>query len=133
MPVTDPIADMLTRIRNAQAAGHDTVAMPTTRLKVEIARILVEEGYVQKYELTEMEKPSPTLTITLKYGVRRQPAIAGIQRVSTPGRRVYVGQAEIPRAQGGMGVTVVTTSRGVLTDRQARHEHVGGEVLFRIW
>jgi small subunit ribosomal protein S8 len=133
MPVTDPIADMLTRIRNAGAASHDTVEMPSSRIKVEIARVLVQEGYIQKYELTNTEKPSPTLKITLKYGQRRQPAISGIERVSKPGRRVYVGQDEIPYVRGGMGVTVVTTSHGVLSDRNARDEHVGGEVLLRIW
>jgi small subunit ribosomal protein S8 len=133
MPVTDPIADMLTRIRNAGAAGHDTVEMPSARMKVEIARILVQEGYIQKYELTDTEKPSPTLKVTLKYGQRRQPAISGIERVSKPGRRVYVSQDEIPFVRGGMGVAVVTTSQGVLSDRDARCQHVGGEVVLRVW
>jgi len=133
MPVTDPIADMLTRVRNGMAAGHDAVAMPTSRLKVELARLLKDEGYIAKYEITETEKPTPTLRITLKYGQRRQPVIRGIQRISKPGRRVYVGLEEIPKVQGGLGVAILTTSHGVVTDRQARKERVGGEVLCFVW
>ena len=133
MPVTDPIADMLTRLRNAGAAGHEAVAMPTSRLKVEIARLLRDEGYIQKFEIADTQKPTPTLRITLKYGVRRQPTFRGLRRASKPGRRLYVGWQEIPRVQGGLGVAILTTSQGVMTGRQARAERVGGEVLCLIW
>lgn len=133
MPVTDPIADMLTRVRNAVAAGHDTVSMPTSRLKHELARLMKDEGYIAKYEIVDTEKPTPTLKVTLKYGQRRQPVILGLTRASKPGRRVYVGWREIPRVQGGLGVAVVTTSRGVMSDRQARAERLGGELLCLIW
>ena len=133
MPVTDSIADMLTRIRNAAAAGHDTVGIPTSRIKTEIARILKDEGYIQKFEITDTEKLTPTLKITLKYGPRRQPVIRGIRRASRPGLRQYVGWDEIPRVQGGLGVAMVTTSRGVMTDRQARSSRVGGELLCMVW
>ena len=133
MPVTDPIADMLTRLRNAAAAGHDAVAMPTSRLKVEIARLLKDEGYIQKYEIAEPQQPTPTLRITLKYGNRRQPVFRGVRRASKPGRRLYVGWQKIPRVQGGLGVAILTTSRGVMTGRQARAERIGGEVLCLIW
>lgn len=133
MPVTDSIADMLTRIRNAAAAGHDTVNIPTSRIKVDIARILKDEGYIQKYEITDTEKLTPTLMLTLKYGPRRQPVIRGLRRASRPGIRQYVGWKDIPRVQGGLGVALITTSRGVMTDREARNNHVGGELLCTIW
>lgn len=133
MPVTDPIADMLTRVRNAASAGHDTVAMPTSLLKVEVARLLKDEGYIQKVELTDTEKPTATLRLTLKYGPRRQPVIRGIRRASKPGRRVYLGWRDIPRVQGGLGIAILTTSRGVMSDRQARVERVGGELLCLVW
>lgn len=133
MPVTDSVADMLTRIRNAISAGHETVSMPTSRLRVEIARLLKEEGYIGKYELTDLDKPTGTLKITLKYGPRNQPAIRGLKRLSKPGMRRYVGWQSIPRIQGGLGVALVTTSRGVMSDRQARFERVGGELLCSVW
>lgn len=133
MPVTDPVADMLTRVRNAASAGHEAVSMPVSKLKLEIARLLKAEGYIQKYEIADSSKPTPTLKITLKYGPRRQPIFRGLRRVSTPGRRTYVGWAEIPRVQGGLGVAILTTSHGVMTDRQARAERVGGELLCTIW
>lgn len=133
MPVTDPVADMLTRVRNAASAGHETVAMPTSKLKTELARLLKAEGYIQKFEITDTTKPTPTLKITLKYGTRRQPVFRGIRRTSKPGRRVYVGWSEIPRVQGGLGIAILTTSRGVMTDRQARAERVGGELLCMVW
>lgn len=133
MPVTDPIADMLTRVRNAAGAGHETVEMPASKLKTELARLLKAEGYIQKYEITDTNKPTPTLKITLKYGPRRQPVFRGLRRTSKPGRRVYVGWEKIPRVQGGLGVAILTTSRGVMTDRQARTERVGGELLCMIW
>lgn len=133
MPVTDSIADMLTRIRNAAAAGHDTVNIPTSRIKVDIARILKDEGYIEKYEITDTEKLTPTLMVTLKYGPRRQPVIRGLRRASRPGIRLYVGWKDIPRVQGGLGVALITTSHGVMTDREARATHVGGELLCTIW
>ncbi len=133
MPVTDPVADMLTRVRNAAAAGHEAVSMPTSKLKMEIARLMKAEGFIQKYELTETNKPTPILKITLRYGPRRQPIFRGLQRASKPGRRLYVGWTEIPRVQGGLGVAILTTSHGVMTDRQARAERVGGELLCTIW
>jgi small subunit ribosomal protein S8 len=133
MPVTDPIADMLTRVRNGFAAGHDTVSMPSSRIKEDLARVLKDEGYIQKFELTDTERPSATLKITLKYGSRREPVVRGIRRASTPGRRIYVGWQEIPRVQGGLGIAVLTTSSGVMTDRQARRQKVGGELLCLVW
>jgi len=133
MPVTDPIADMLTRVRNAATAGHDTVAVPASRLKMDLARLLRDEGYIQKVELTDTDKLTATIKITLKYGPRRQPVFRGIRRASKPGRRLYVGWREIPRVQGGLGVAILTTSRGVITDRQARADKLGGELLCTIW
>ncbi|HEX2951063.1 MAG TPA: 30S ribosomal protein S8 [Armatimonadota bacterium] len=133
MPVTDSIADMLTRVRNAASAGHDAVSVPLSRVKNEIARILKEEGYIEDFEITETDKPTPILRMTLKYGPRRQPVIRGLKRASRPGLRHYVGWREIPRVQGGLGVAVLTTSRGVMTDRQARTERVGGELLCLVW
>lgn len=133
MPVTDPIADMLTRVRNAANAGHDTVGVPNSKLKMELARLLRDEGYIQKVELVDTDKPTATIRITLKYGPRRQSVFRGINRASTPGRRMYVGWREIPRVQGGLGVAILTTSRGVITDRQARTDKVGGELLCTIW
>jgi small subunit ribosomal protein S8 len=133
MPLTDPIADMLTRIRNAVSADHDTVEMPLSRIKVEIARVLKDEGYIAKYEVADAGTPGATLKITLRYGVRRQPVISGLRRASKPGRRLYVGCQEIPRVQGGLGIAILTTSCGVITDRQARADHIGGEVLALVW
>jgi len=133
MPVTDSIADLLTRVRNAASAGHETVSVPASNMKMEIARLLKDEGYISKFELTDTEKPTPTLIITLKYGSKRQPVIRGLRRASRPGLRQYVGWKEIPRVQGGLGVALVTTSHGVMTDRQARIERIGGELLCLIW
>jgi small subunit ribosomal protein S8 len=133
MPVTDPIADMLTRVRNALAAGHETVSMPASRLKSEIARLLKDEGYISKYEVVDAGKVTASLRITLKYGPRNQPAIRGLRRASKPGLRKYVGWQEVPRVQGGLGTAVLTTSRGVITGRQARAERVGGELLCLVW
>jgi small subunit ribosomal protein S8 len=132
-PISDPIADMLTRLRNGATAGHDAVSMPTSKLKVDVARLLKDEGYIGKYEITDTEQPTATLRITLKYGARRTPVIRGLQRASKPGRRVYVGSREIPKVQGGLGIAILTTSRGVMTDRQARTENVGGELLCFVW
>ncbi len=133
--VSDPIADMLTRIRNALLAGMSTVEVPSSKLKVEIARILKEEGYIEEYTLGE-EKPFSLITINLKYhGSRRErkPVITHIQRVSKPGRRVYRSRADLPRVMSGIGIAIVTTPKGVMTAQQARREHVGGEVLCYVW
>ncbi len=133
--ISDPIADMLTRIRNALMAGMTTVEVPNSKLKVEIARILTEEGYVEDYSIGE-EKPFSLITIKLKYyGSRRdrRPVITHIQRVSKPGRRVYRNRADLPRVMSGIGIAIVTTPKGVMTAQQARRERVGGEVLCYVW
>jgi small subunit ribosomal protein S8 len=130
--VTDPIADMLTRIRNANAAGHDQVSVPASKLKAEIARILKEEGFIQDWTWVH-DGPQGTLRITLKYGPKRERVLRGIRRVSKPGLRVYVRRPEIPRVRGGLGIAILSTSRGILTDRQARRLGVGGEVLCYVW
>ncbi len=130
--VTDPIADMLTRIRNANAAGHDQVSVPASKLKAEIARILKEEGFIQDWTWVH-DGPQGTLRITLQYGAKRERVLRGIRRVSKPGLRVYVRQTEIPRVRGGLGIAILSTSRGILTDRQARQLGVGGEVLCYVW
>jgi small subunit ribosomal protein S8 len=130
--VTDPIADMLTRIRNANAAGHDQVSVPASKLKAEIARILKEEGFIQDWTWVH-DGPQGTLRITLKYGSKRERVLRGIRRVSKPGLRVYVRRPEIPRVRGGLGIAILSTSRGILTDRQARRLGVGGEVLCYVW
>lgn len=132
MAQTDPIADMLTRIRNALRAHHDQVEIPGSRLKLEIAKILRAEGYIQKYELRDDGKQG-LLVIVLKYGEGREPAIAGLRRVSRPGRRTYVGARRMPRVMGGLGTAVLTTPRGPMTSREARRLKVGGEVLFYVW
>ncbi len=133
--ISDPIADMLTRIRNALMAGMNNVQIPASKLKLEIARILKEEGYIEDYALGE-EKPYPFITIQLKYyGSRRnrRPVITNIQRVSKPGRRVYRGRDDLPRVLAGVGIAIVTTPKGVMTAQQARRERVGGEVLCYVW
>jgi small subunit ribosomal protein S8 len=133
--MSDPIADMLTRVRNALMAGTATVDIPSSKLKVEIARILKEEGYIEDYVVGE-QKPYPLITITLKYhGSRRnrQPVITNIQRISKPGRRVYRGRTDLPRVMSGIGIAIVTTPKGVMTAQQARRERVGGEVLCYVW
>jgi len=129
---TDPIADMLTRVRNAIRARHPKVDVPASKLKIEIARILKEEGYVATYKVVE-EGAKKTIRIYLKYGSDNSPVISTIERVSRPGCRVYVGQTEIPRVLGGMGINILTTARGVMTGRDAHKEHVGGEILCRVW
>ncbi len=131
--MTDPIADMLTRIRNAIRANHDRVSVPASNLKREIARILHEEGYVRDVRTID-EGPQGTLEIILKYvGSERRPVIEGIERVSKPGRRVYCGKDDVPLVLNGLGVALVSTSRGLLTDRQCRERGVGGEVLCKVW
>ena len=133
MSVTDPIADMLTRIRNAHAASHQTVSMPSSKKLVEIARILKEEeGYITEYEVTE-KAPQNELTVTLKYGRKKSKVIKGIRRISKPGLRIYAGRDELPRVLGGLGTAIISTSKGVMTDRDARLAGVGGEVLAYVW
>ena len=133
MMTSDPIADMLTRIRNANTAKHDTVDIPSSRMKLAIANILVDEGYVKKYELIE-EGVAKTIRITLKYGAdKNEKAISGLKRISKPGLRVYASAAEMPKVLGGLGVAIVSTNQGVITDKQAREKNVGGEVLAFIW
>ena len=130
--VTDPIADMLTRIRNAVAVGHERVAMPSSKLKVNIAQILVNEGFIDRYELSENGHGSE-LELVLRYADRRRPVIEGLKRVSRPGHRVYRGAAELPRVQGGLGVAVVSTSQGLMPDREARKRRLGGEIICEVW
>ena len=133
--ISDPIADMLTRIRNALMVGKPTCEIPSSKIKVEIARILKEEGYIEDFNIGD-EKPFSLITIQLKYyGARRErkPVISNIQRVSKPGRRVYRGRTDLPRVMSGIGIAIVTTPKGVMTAQQARREHVGGEVLCYVW
>ncbi len=135
MSMTDPIADMLTRIRNAQMRLHPTVSMPSSKVKQELARVLKEEGYIEDFKVIP-EKPQAVLSITLKYvGDRRnrRSVITGLERVSKPGRRVYVGKKEIPWVLSGMGTAVVTTSQGMMTGQKARRMGVGGEILCKVW
>ena len=132
MSMTDPIADFLTRIRNGIQAAHATVDIPASRLKVEMARILREQGYIDDYS-TEPGRVGQVLRVRLKYTEGRQPVISGMKRVSKPGRRTYVGHGEIPKVQGGMGTTIVSTSKGVMTGHEARRQGVGGEVVAYVW
>ena len=132
MSQTDPIADFLTRIRNGLIADHDDVLMPASSFKAELARILVEQGYVEDYAV-EPARVGKALRVRLKYTEDRKPVITGIQRVSKPGRRRYVNADEVPRILGGMGTAIVSTSRGVMTGHDARREHVGGELVARVW
>ncbi len=135
MSMSDPIADMLTRIRNAQMRLHPTVSMPNSKMKQELARVLKNEGYIEDYQVIP-ENPQSVLNVTLKYvGDRRnrRSVITDLERVSRPGRRVYVGKKEIPWVLSGMGITIVTTSQGVMTGQQARRQGLGGEVICKVW
>lgn len=129
---TDPISDMLTRIRNANTALHPETSMPSSKLKVEIARILSEEGYIDGYKTKDGEVGSE-LVVTLRYDSDRRRVLQGLQRISKPGHRVYKGARDIARVRGGIGVSIVSTSTGVMTDREARRRNVGGEVLCKVW
>jgi small subunit ribosomal protein S8 len=134
MSMTDPIADMLTRIRNGIQAHHERVELPTSKLKVEIARILKSEGFISNYKLVEEpEKPQNTLRVYLKYSDDGEPVIRGIERVSRPGRRVYRGKEEIPKVLDGLGLAIVSTSKGILSGSEAIRNGVGGEVLCQVW
>ena len=132
MSFTDPVADFLTRIRNGIKARHQKVDAPASKLKLEIARVLKEEGYIANFKVAE-EGAKKTIKIYLKYGSDNAPVISAIERVSRPGCRVYVGQTEIPRVLGGLGINILTTARGVMTGRDAHKERVGGEILCRVW
>jgi small subunit ribosomal protein S8 len=135
MTMTDPIADMLTRVRNANQAYHDTTTMPHSKIKVHIAEILVNEGYIASYAVNEPTEGEVgrTLSITLKYGQNRERSIAGVRRISKPGLRVYAKANGLPKVLGGMGVAIISTSQGLLTDRQAHSTGVGGEVVAYVW
>ena len=132
MSMTDPIADMLTRIRNAGGARFDKVDIPASRMKISLAKILKEEGFIKNYKVIKDSRQG-ILRVYLKYNEKQLPLIQGLRRVSKPGCRVYAGHAELPRVQGGLGVAVISTPQGVVTDRQARKLEVGGEVLCEIW
>ncbi len=133
MMTSDPIADMLTRIRNANTAKHDTVDIPSSKIKVAIADILVDEGYIEKYEMIE-EGSFKTIRVTLKYGAdKNEKIITGIKRISKPGLRVYAGKDEIPSVLGGLGIAILSTNQGIITDKEARKLQVGGEVLAFVW
>ena len=132
MTMTDPVADMLTRLRNASSAHHDSVSMPHSKLKTGIAEILKSEGYIADWAV-EDARVGKTLTLNLKYSISREPSIVGIKRVSKPGLRVYAKSTEIPKVLGGLGIAILSTSSGLLTDRQAEKKAVGGEVLAYVW
>ena len=133
MSMTDPIADLLTRIRNARMARHKDLVVPASRMKVAIVKILKDEGYIDSFKVTEEGPPQGAIRVHLKYGPDGASAITGIQRVSTPGRRVYSGKDGIPKVLGGLGVTIVSTSKGVMTGSACRSSGVGGEILCNIW
>ena len=132
MQITDPIADMLTRIRNANNAKHDTVDVPASNMKKAIAQILLDEGYIKSFELVDNGNQG-VIHITLKYMAKKAPVLSGLRRVSKPGLRVYAGAEELPRVLKGLGIAIISTSKGVMTDKAARANHVGGEVLAFVW
>lgn len=131
MTVSDPIADMLTRVRNAIMAGHDDVLVPSSRTKLSIARILKEEGFIEEYEMLQ-GKPQPMIKLHLKYA-DKQSAVLGLEKVSKPGLRVYVERREIPRVYGGLGIAILSTSQGIMTGQEAWRRHLGGEILCYVW
>ena len=133
MTMSDPIADMLTRIRNANTAKHDTVDVPSSKMKLAIAQILLDEGYIKKYDIVEDGGFKP-INITLKYGAdKNEKIISGIKRISKPGLRVYAGKEDLPKVLGGLGIAIISTNQGVITDKKARELQVGGEVLAFVW
>ncbi len=132
MVTTDPIADLLTRIRNAQIARHDTVTVPASKMKQAIVDILLEEGYIQSAETVDVEG-HPNILITLKYGPKYQKVMTNLKRISKPGLRVYCGYEEIPKVLGGLGIAIISTSKGIMTDKKARANKIGGEVLAYVW
>ena len=132
MHITDPIADMLTRIRNANSERHESVDVPASNLKKAIAQILLEEGYIKNYQIIDDEKQG-LIKITLKYGENKTKVISGIKRISKPGLRVYAGKDELPRVLKGLGIAIISTSQGIMTDKKARRLNIGGEVLAFVW
>ena len=133
MTMSDPIADMLTRIRNANTAKHDTVDVPSSKMKLAIAEILLNEGYIKKYEVVE-DGSFKTIRITLKYGAdKNEKIITGIKRISKPGLRVYASREDLPKVLGGLGIAIISTDKGIITDKEARKQNVGGEVLAFVW
>ena len=132
MQITDPVADMLTRIRNANSAKHDTVDVPASNLKKAIAQILLDEGYIKSFQIVE-DGTQGIIRIALKYLAGKEKVITGLRRVSKPGLRVYAGAEEMPRVLKGLGIAIISTSKGVMTDKQAREAHIGGEVLAFVW
>ncbi len=134
MTMTDPIADMLTRIRNGNVAFHDEVAMPSSKVKEALARILEREGYIVGFDIEDQtDRPGKKLKITMKYTPERERTISGLRRISKPGLRVYTKSSEVPRVLGGMGIAILSTNQGLMTDREARQRRVGGEVLCHVW
>ena len=132
MSMTDPIGDMLTRIRNANHVKHESVEMPSSKMKIELAKILKTEGYIRDFRYYKFQNKF-NLKVFLKYGEKQMTTIMGIERVSKPGRRVYSGKAEIPKVLGGLGIAILSTSKGIMTDKQARTDGVGGEIICRVW
>ena len=132
MQITDPIADLLTRIRNANSSKHDSVDVPASNMKRAIVEILNDEGYIKSYQIIEDGKQG-VIRITLKYGPKNEKVISGLKRVSKPGLRIYAGADELPRVLKGLGIAIISTSKGIMTDKQAREEHIGGEVLAFVW
>ena len=132
MPTTDPIADMLTRVRNGLMVRKSYVLIPSSKIKVAIAQVLLEEGFIQGYEVTN-ERPQPNIRLWLKYDDKRKPIVSGLRRISRPGRRVYSGKRDLPWVLSGLGIAIVSTPKGVMTDRDARRTGVGGEVLCYVW
>ena len=133
MSFTDPIADMLTRIRNGLSAEHDTVVIPSSKMKIEIARILKQEGYINNYSVEGDTAKDKIITIELKYGPDKQKVISGLKRISKPGLRVYAKGESVPRVLNGLGIAIISTSKGLMTDRDARKAHLGGEVVAYVW
>lgn len=134
MPVTDPVADMLTRIRNANIVSHEMVDMPISKLRLEIARILKDEGYIKNYKtITDPKQPVSILRIFMSYGSGREKVIQGLRRISKPGRRIYVQKQDVPKVMGGLGIALISTSNGLMTDAEARNKGLGGEVMCYVW
>jgi small subunit ribosomal protein S8 len=133
MSMSDPIADLLTRVRNANSANHDSLELDHSKLKLEIVKVLQSEGYIKRYEVLDEGAVRPKIRIHLKYGARRERVLTDLKRISKPGRRVYTACGSLPKVMGGLGIAILTTPRGVMTDRQARRERVGGEVLCYVW
>ena len=132
MQITDPVADMLTRIRNANTAKHETVDIPASNLKKSIAQILLDEGYIKSFQIID-DGTQGVIRVTMKYNANKEKAISGLRRVSKPGLRVYAGADELPKVLKGLGVAIISTSKGVMTDKAARAQHIGGEVLAFVW